>query len=286
MVYLSNFKFPSEAIEYDVILNEKRKCYNTFYPFQVLSKHEFERIDFETVTILYGGNGSGKSTALNIIAEKIGAMRNAAYNKTAFYERYLDLCHEEFQSGEIAKEIKVLTSDDVFEVMLSKRKVNESIDEERKSLFEDYIKLKQEPFQMKSMSDLSKLRAVNAAKRQTQSSFVKTRLADNLRTYSNGESAFNYFREQIKENGIYILDEPENSLSPELQIELKYFLEDAARYLNCQFIIATHSLFILSMKHAKIYDLDEARVDVKRWTELKHVRAYYDFFKQNDGEFE
>ena len=43
--------------------------------------------------------------------------------------------------------------------------------------------------------------------------------------------------------------------------------------------------FLLSMKGAKIYDLDEEPVDVKRWTELENVRAYYDFFKKHDGEF-
>ncbi len=41
-----------------------------FIHFKLLSKHDFKRIDFEPVTILYGGNGSGKSTALNVIAEK------------------------------------------------------------------------------------------------------------------------------------------------------------------------------------------------------------------------
>ena len=35
----------------------------------------------------------------------------------------------------------------------------------------------------------------------------------------------------------------------------------------------------------KIYDLDEEPVDVKRWTELPNVRAYYDFFQEHKGEF-
>mgnify|MGYP006990124335 CR=1 FL=1 len=37
---------------------------------------------------------------------------------------------------------------------------------------------------------------------------------DNVREHSNGESAFLYFTDKIKENGLYLLDEPENSLSP------------------------------------------------------------------------
>jgi hypothetical protein len=32
--------------------------------------------------------------------------------------------------------------------------------------------------------------------------------------------------------------------------------------------------------------LDEEVVDVKRWTELKNVRAYYEFFQRHEREFE
>ena len=73
-----------------------------------------------------------------------------------------------------------------------------------------------------------------------------------------------YFSEKIEEGGLYLLDEPENSLSPERQQELVRFLEDHARFFQCQFIIATHSPFILAMSSAKISDLDEEPADVKR----------------------
>ena len=51
-------------------------------------------------------------------------------------------------------------------------------------------------------------------------------------------------------------------------------------------MIATHSPFILAMRGAKIYDMDEDVVDVKKWTELANVRAYYNFFKQHEKDFE
>ena len=109
---------------------------------------------------------------------------------------------------------------------------------------------------------------------------------DNIREHSNGESAFLYFTEKIQENGLYLLDEPENSLSPERQQELLQFIEDSASFFGCQFIIATHSPFLLSMRGAKIYDMDEEYVDVKHWSELHNVRIYYDFFKKHEHEFE
>ena len=108
---------------------------------------------------------------------------------------------------------------------------------------------------------------------------------DNVREYSNGESAYRYFTEKIGENGLYLLDEPENSLSPKRQMELMGFIEDSARFFGCQFVISTHSPFLLAMAGAKIYDLDENPVDVTPWTELKNVRTYYDFFKSHDREF-
>ena len=39
------------------------------------------------------------------------------------------------------------------------------------------------------------------------------------------------------------------------------------------------------MRGAKVYDMDEDVVDVKRWTQLTGVRAYFDFFKKHEGAF-
>ena len=116
------------------------------------------------------------------------------------------------------------------------------------------------------------------ARSKTQRQFVKSELIDNVRELSNGENAFKYFIEKIVDDGLYILDEPENSLSPQRQIELKSFIEDSVRFFGCQFIISTHSPFLLAMRGAKIYDLDENPVKIKPWTELEIVRIYREFF--------
>ena len=118
------------------------------------------------------------------------------------------------------------------------------------------------------------------------SKFVRERLGNNnIIEWSNGESALMFWKREIKENGIYILDEPENSLSAENQLKLKKFIEDSVRYYNCQFIISTHSPFLLKLMHAKIYDLDESPVSTKHWTELPNVIVYYNFFKEYEDEF-
>ena len=284
MLYLSCFEFPDIEQEYDFIFRQKKTCYDTYYPFQILSKHQFRRIDFEPMTILYGGNGSGKTTALNVIGEKLGLHRDSLYNRSSFFEDYIQMCGMKLERR-VPKDSAIITSDDVFDFMLNLRSINEGIDRKREELFEEYLQAKYNHFQMKSLDDYEQLKKVNAARSSTQSKYIRKTLSDNVREHSNGESAFLYFSEKIKENGLYLLDEPENSLSPAKQQELLRFLEDYVRFFGCQFIIATHSPFLLSMRGAKIYDLDEEIVDVKRWSELENVRAYYEFFKKHEEAF-
>ena len=54
---------------------------------------EFKEIEFEPVTIFYGGNGTGKTTLLNIIAEKLRLIRNSVFNRSNFFRH---LCFKLF----------------------------------------------------------------------------------------------------------------------------------------------------------------------------------------------
>lgn len=285
MIYLSEFSFPDAEVEYDFLLGIKRTCYNSFYPFKIFTKNQLKHLVFGPITVLYGGNGSGKTTALNIITEKLNLNRESCYNRTNFFTDYTNLCSYELENM-ITPVSRIITSDDVFDFMLNLRMINEGINEKRETLFEEYLETKYTKFQMKSLEDYEQLKKANSAKRKTQSNYVRSNLMGNIREHSNGESAFIYFTEKIKDGGLYLLDEPENSLSPEKQQELLKFLEDSARFFNCQFIIATHSPFILSIKGAKIYDMDEEPVRVKAWTQLPNVLAYYEFFMKHAKEFE
>lgn len=284
-MYIDSITFPDKEAEFDFFIEIKRKVYNTFYPFQILSNNQLDRIDFAPITILYGGNGSGKTTALNIIAEKIQAVRDSLYNKSSFFSDYLDICNVHC-APEQPEDKRIITSDDVFDYMLTLRSVNEEVDEKREDLFDDYLDRKYANFQLRSLDDYEKLKRMNEARRKTQSKYVRDNLMGNVREYSNGESAFRYFIEKMQENGLYLLDEPENSLSPDRQLELKQFIEDSARFFHCQFIISTHSPFLLSLNEAKIYDLDTNPVVTKKWTDLEHVRTYYQFFQEHEGLFD
>ena len=216
-------------------------------------------------------------------------MRETIHNSSSFFSDYLDLCGYTLNGLNLPPQSKIITSDDVFDFMLNLRSLNEGIDEKRSELFVEYQNIKADDngkFRLRSLDDYEKLKKLTAVRRNTQSMFVKRSIGVNVREQSNGESAFMYFAQKIEENALYLLDEPENSLSPQKQIELVKFLEDSARFYKCQFIIATHSPFVLSLKGAKIYDFDSYPAAVKKWTELENVRIYYNFFRQHGAEFE
>jgi len=278
MTYISHINFPTANQESDFICGIRGTSYDTFYPFRVLSARgrNLERIDFDPITILYGGNGSGKSTALNIIAEKLNISRDSVFNKSNFYPDYLKMCEVKLNTN-LPKSSRIITSDDVFDYMLNIRNINEGIDHKREDIFKDYLDTKSTRFQLQSLEDYEQLNKIVKTRTQTQSKYVRNSLMDNIPEISNGESAFKYFTERITQDSLYILDEPENSLSPNHQIQLARFIEDSARFYNCQIIMATHSPFLLAI-NAKAYDLDASPAQVKHWTELENIRIYHDFF--------
>ena len=290
MLYLGSFTLPSRDEEDAFFFTNpelKRTCYNDFYPFRVFNDPDSETVSFAPVTVFYGGNGSGKTTLLNVIAEALRLERGAAYNKSAFFPDYVRLCAHRLGQGcrVVPAHSRMIASDDVFDYLLDLRSLNDGIDTKRSTLLSEYTEAKYASVRFRSMDDFDALKKTNDARRKTGSRFVRDRLMPNVREQSNGESALQFFTEKLGEGGLYLLDEPENSLSAELQLQLLRFLEDAVRFFGCQLILSTHSPFLLSMKDAVIYDLDERPMRQKRWTELKNVRVWRDFFKARDGEF-
>ena len=292
MLYLRSFSLPGESTEVSTLMGSaenKRTCYANRYPFGIFAGKGLRRVEFDPITIFCGGNGSGKTTLLNLIGEKLQLQRGAVFNRSSFFGEYLKLCDVDtaltFDRTAYANS-RVITSDDVFDYLLDFRCMNENISEKRKELLAEYTDKRYAKMQMRSLEDLDELRKVVDAQRHTGSRYVNDQLMKDIPGKSNGESGFLYFTRNIREGGLYLLDEPENSLSAQLQLELAQFLEDSARFYGCQFVIATHSPFLLALRGAKVYDLDRTPVSTCRWNQVPNVRIFYDFFKAHEAEFE
>lgn len=179
-MYLNKFVLPSPGEEETFLHNDirlKGTSYKSVYPFMLFSKRYFGELDFSPITILYGGNGSGKTSILNVIAEKLKLNRGTYFNQSPFFDDYVNLCEYDMAENisRIPAESRIIASDDVFDYMLDVRCINQNIDEKRE--------------------------------------------------------------------------------------------------------------FLMAMKGAYVYDLDSVPVERKRWTELKNVRLYYEFFKSHEAIF-
>lgn len=269
MIYLNKFELPDKEDW-------------SGYPFHIFLEKEFYNIEFEPITIFYGNNGSGKSTLLNIITETINKdnkiiERKNNLVKSDYFDLYISDC-KYYEENKIPYGSKFICSEDIFQKILLKREENEKKNIEREKLEKQYLNYKYNPINYNSYEDLS----ISVETRNlTQSKFIKRRVEENTREFSNGQTSLEFFDKELQEGKLYILDEPENSLSPKFQIELIELISELSRFFKCQFIIATHYPFLLSINNAKIYNLDKIPVVSQKWFELENIQLYYNFFKEN-----
>jgi predicted ATPase len=280
LIYLKEFKILNEDEEWRLLVSgEKRRIYNNIYPFKIFSEKEFENISFSDITILYGNNGSGKTTLLNIIANKLKSFRKNELDFGRYFNMYVDACEARLSDFNYPDEIKMISSDDIFDYLLDIQAINSNVNRKKEELAKEYLEYKYSPSE-NFYNDYEKIKQKNKANSQTVSRYIRERLGtNNIISQSNGETALLFWEREIKENAIYILDEPENSLSAVNQVKLKKFIEESVRFFNCQFIISSHSPIFLSLNDAKIYDLDSTPVKCKEWMELENVKVYVDLFK-------
>lgn len=316
MIYLKSFSFPSEYQE-TAFLHPKDKTpkevknmvkkdfrtrfhYGSFYPFEILSPNGMYGASFDEITIFCGGNGCGKTTALNVIAEKLGLKRDSLFNSGRFLQDYLNLCTYESHLGEdgywrevkgkemgicVPVDSRIIVSDDVFAHSMKQRQINDRIIRDRPEVERELNAIARSNPRLQSLADYDRWTARNDALKN-ESAFIRKKLGEEAQEHSNGETAMLYFLERMENPGLYLLDEPENSLSLENQKTLAEYIVNSARFFKCQFIIATHSPIFLSIKGARIYDMDEKPVVTKKWTDVENVRAMYDFFKTHEAEFD
>lgn len=87
-------------------------------------------------------------------------------------------------------------------------------------------------------------------------------------------------RSDFRNYNLCFLDLPEFGLSIDETQELVKYIEECARLYSVQFVIATESTVIASIKEALIYDMDDDIVKSKEWKDVGIVKKYYKFFNE------
>jgi len=95
-----------------------------------------------------------------------------------------------------------------------------------------------------------------------------------LHEQSHGESLLSLFGNRFgtNERCMYLLDEPENALSPTRQMSFLRLLRDWEVSGNAQMIVATHSPIIMSYPNATILSFDGDTIEPVEYEETEHYR--------------
>ena len=216
-----------------------------FYPFNLKVFQETDTIGFATpVTFFTGENGSGKSTLLRAIAHGCGIH---------IWEEHEGPCdrHNPYE-GLLARSLrfdrgpgKVPGSFFASEIF---RHFAEALDQWGRA----------DPGCLSYFGDRS------------------------LVTKSHGQSHMAFFENRFMLDGLYLLDEPENALSPKRQLELLQLLRKYTKKGGVQFIIATHSPILLAYPGAEIWSFDTAPIARIGYEDTEYYRVYRDFLLERE----
>jgi predicted ATPase len=106
-----------------------------------------------------------------------------------------------------------------------------------------------------------------------------------LMNQSHGQGHLSFFRSRFSRGGLFLLDEPENALSPNSQLELLRILKEAGKDDSSQFIIATHSPIILACPGAQLLNFNGTTVEETAYEETDHFKLYRDFLNDRERFF-
>ncbi|MGE5418462.1 MAG: AAA family ATPase [Acidobacteriota bacterium] len=213
---------------------------NGCYPFDLDIFHATERVEFRNpVTFFVGENGTGKSTLLKAIASKCDIH--------IWKENY----SRPYQTN--------LYADDLYR----------------------YIELEWQQEQVPgcffAADNFRNFAEILDDWARTDPGILKYFGGESLITKSHGQCHMAFFRSRYSIEGLYLLDEPENALSPRKQVEFLQVIKENSLAGHAQFVIATHSPILLAYPGADIYSFDHVPVQSVKYEETDYYKVYKDF---------
>ena len=216
------------------------------YPYN--STH-FSQLEFTSpVTFLTGDNGSGKSSFLRIIKElsnaiDIGQGRKFDHNLKHQFESYYQLSWSQKSHRGF-----YLQSEDFLNYLLWA--------EREEHYYEEQLKEVDERHEDKTRLEYKLEYGVHEGNRKRMNTVTKE-----IAHASHGEGYLKFFESRLKDNALYLLDEPETPLSFHSQLAFLEMMDKAIKR-GCQFIVCTHSPVLLAYPDAQILYFDHTITEV------------------------
>lgn len=218
------------------------------FPFSIPAIHSLKSIELTSgVTFFLGENGMGKSTLLEGIASAWGFNPEGGSRNLHFATRE--------------------THSDLHQYLRLVRGVEKPRD--------GYFFRAESFYNVAStIEDLDKEPGLSP-------SITKAYGGKSLHQQSHGESFFSLFLHRFGRNGLYLLDEPEAALSPTRQMSLLVRMHDLVEE-GCQFVIATHSPFLLAYPGANLLQFTASGIRPILYEDTDHYKIMRDFSTNRD----
>jgi len=212
------------------------------YPYDVPAIKNAKNIDVSnSVTFIIGENGTGKSTLLESIACRLQLphMDGKGYDKKCFDAAKKLLPYLELE-WDIERSVGFFFRAEDFGDYLN-------------SIHRSDIELHNQMGLSDDVPEHIIQQMKDSANYQLHE--VRRDYGQELDSFSHGEAYMHIMHQMVNQRGIYLLDEPEASLSPAKQLAFIYFIQNHLQHFNSQFIIATHSPMLMAYTNATIYEI-------------------------------
>ncbi|MBO2689392.1 MULTISPECIES: AAA family ATPase [Shewanella] len=229
----------------------KREKINNWdlYPFNIASISKLHKLTFTSnLTFLVGENGSGKSTMIEALAIALGFNSEGGTKNFQFSTRQTH--------SELYQYLRLCFN----------------------------LQKPQDGFFYRAESFYNVASNIDELNMYGLKSLLPSYGGRSLHEQSHGESFLSLVLNRFSGNSLFILDEPEASLSPTRQMTFMATINQLIQK-NSQFIIATHSPILLSYPNSTIYRVSEDGFNLINYEETDAYQITQAFLKNPNRMF-